>query len=337
MLSLPIPDKTFLTSYANILLPQIRAEITSLETPFHNNVINFLTDQKIKVILTDTPEKLIVHHQNIITRLGNNFNIAGYEQYLAAKKKRDADKTNAERVIFSLYDTPVSNIKKVFNYDEFISGHKITSYWLAEKLDRNTCTYCNRLYTNTIIHKDENTGRVNDSTRLIRPHFDHWYSKSKYPVLALSFFNLIPSCSICNSSIKGDTDFELNTHFHPYFQDVSNGGFKYTYDQDSTKKVSVKVNATPGSKIEKSLKDFKVQEVYNAHSNFELKDMLDLKFKYSENYLDTLLNSTFKDLKLSKQEVYRLIFGVEYDEADFHKRPFSKFKKDILTELGVKL
>lgn len=46
-------------------------------------------------------------------------------------------------------------------------------------------------------------------------------------------------------------------------------------------------------------------------------------------------NNTFK-LEVSKNEAYRMIFGVEYSEDDFYKRPFSKFKMDILSKLGIK-
>ena len=36
---------------------------------------------------------------------------------------------------------------------------------------------------------------------------------------------------------------------------------------------------------------------------------------------------------MSKEEAYRIIFGVEINEENYHKRPFSKFKKDIIEEL----
>ena len=43
----------------------------------------------------------------------------------------------------------------------------------------------------------------------------------------------------------------------------------------------------------------------------------------------------FPKAHLSFKEVYRLAFGVEYDETKFYKRPLSKFKKDILKELNL--
>lgn len=74
--------------------------------------------------------------------------------------------------------------------------------------------------------------------------------------------------------------------------------------------------------------------VYSKHSEKELQDLIDLRLKYSENYLKTLLEDTFDSkLNLSKEEKYRLIFGIELSEDSMHKRPFSKFKKDIIEEL----
>ena len=43
----------------------------------------------------------------------------------------------------------------------------------------------------------------------------------------------------------------------------------------------------------------------------------------------------FPNRGLSKEETYRLLFGTELDAKDFHKRPMSKFKHDILKELGI--
>ncbi|WCM41907.1 hypothetical protein MG290_13335 [Flavobacterium sp. CBA20B-1] len=38
---------------------------------------------------------------------------------------------------------------------------------------------------------------------------------------------------------------------------------------------------------------------------------------------------------LDRDEVYRLAFGVHFQEAKFDRRPLSKMKKDILIELGI--
>lgn len=230
-----------------------------------------------------------------------------------------------------------SIVEKVFDYHKLISNSKATSYEISKKIGINTCTYCNRNYTLTIVEKDKNTGNENDSTRISRPQFDHFFSQNDYPLLSLSIYNLIPCCSNCNSTIKGSKPLELKRHLHPYVREEnkSEEQFKFSYEFDELlSKLSVKLTFENESyKIKNTLDFFKINEVYNAHSDFELKDLYNLRYKYSKNYLDNLCNKTFEGLSLSQEEAYRMIFGIEIKEEDFHKRPFSKFKKDIIEEL----
>ncbi|OVE56596.1 hypothetical protein [Chryseobacterium mucoviscidosis] len=218
-------------------------------------------------------------------------------------------------------------VEKVFNYKYFISNDKEISYEISQNIGINTCTYCNRNYTLTI--NDENGG-------ISRPQFDHYFSQKDYPLLALSIYNLIPCCNICNSTIKSSKPLELKKHLHPYIEEENNKekDFIFSFDFDETlSKFNVKINYEEKSKIKETLDFFKIKEVYNAHSNFELKDLYHLRYKYSKNYLDILCNKTFEGLNLSQEEAYRMIFGIEINEDDYHRRPFSKFKHDIIEEL----
>lgn len=224
-------------------------------------------------------------------------------------------------------------VEEIFNYKKYISGVKNFSYELSRKIGINTCAYCNRNYTLTIINKDNETGRENDSTRIVRPHFDHWFSQADYPLLALSIYNLIPSCYICNSSIKSSKPLNLNEHLHPYIKEENtiNKDFIFSYDLDELPRLEVKVICAKDSKIQKTLDFFKIQEVYNAHANFELKNLYDLRYKYSDTFLEIVENNFGGIMK--KQEAYELIFGIEFENQNYHKRPFSKFKNDIIKEL----
>ena len=64
---------------------------------------------------------------------------------------------------------------------------------LCDDLGIKVCPYCNRSYIHTLKHHG------------VRPQYDHFFSKIKYPYLAVSLYNLIPSCSICNQA-KSDID-----------------------------------------------------------------------------------------------------------------------------------
>lgn len=208
-------------------------------------------------------------------------------------------------------------------------------------LNIDTCIYCNKNYT---LYFDGNFARA---------ELDHWFPKEKFPLLALSFYNLIPSCHSCNHK-KGNGDKIIKSKFlnnenakeieiqnwwnnealtkliHPYFDKID---FSFSYNVESLNTYSSKIKVKRNSRSENTIKFNKTKEIYEVQSSKELKDLCDLRLKYSKNYLDILCNKTFKGLNLSQEEAYRMIFGIEINADDYHKRPFSKFKHDIIEEL----
>ncbi|MCD2423297.1 hypothetical protein LQ567_11040 [Niabella pedocola] len=200
------------------------------------------------------------------------------------------------------------------------------AYNLAENLDIPTCIYCNRIYTKTVTSE---LGK-----KVTRPTFDHWFPQSEYPLLALSFHNLIPSCSVCNSGVKGSATFSLNTHFHPYYKyPGATFDYKFSYTLNALRKYQFRIK-TPNSFSENSVKAFALEDIFKAHED-EISDLIRIKETYSDRYIQILEDSVLKTVRVSKKEVYRLAFGVHFHEKDFDRRPLSKMKKDILTELGV--
>ncbi|WP_052444694.1 hypothetical protein [Flammeovirga sp. OC4] len=222
-------------------------------------------------------------------------------------------------------------LEKLINYETWFKNkepsYQYSPYHLAKKLDRRTCTYCNRLFTSTITeHGDKKVSKVT------RPQFDHWFPKSKHPLLALSFYNLIPSCSVCNSNIKGSIDMDLDIHHHPYYSEFCNDfGFSIKHIPKNMIKV-ITVGGT--QKTKDTAKQLKLEELYSAHIP-EVKDLINLRKSYSDIYIKCLATYLNKIKKLSESEIHRIIFNVESKKEDYHKVPLSKFKNDILKELGV--
>jgi len=70
----------------------------------------------------------------------------------------------------------------------------------VENLNITVCPFCNREY----VFKFDDTKQ--QKTRTLST-LDHFYDKASYPFLAVSFYNLIPTCSICNSKFKNQKDF----------------------------------------------------------------------------------------------------------------------------------
>lgn len=229
---------------------------------------------------------------------------------------------------------PTLILKSIFNYSEFSKNKKYCAYTLAENLNIRTCLYCNRQYTLTVINKKD---------QITRPEFDHFFDQGTYPLLALSIYNLIPSCHICNSTLKHTKPFNLKDYIHPYVNKDILNQYRYTYlphdvtsilGGNSKLQVEIVSEGQPDSvRINNTKNIFKLEDIFNGHTE-ELTDIFDIRYKLSERYLEELMK-TYTHLGINREEIYKLAFGVHYSEDDFVRRPFSKIKKDILKELGV--
>ena len=118
--------------------------------------------------------------------------------------------------------------KKLFRYSQLSRINKSNpekiSYWLQRQLQVPVCPFCNRIYTTTLFRES------------VRPAFDHFFPRSEYPYLAVSLFNLIPICDICNKAKSDRIDsiiypydesfdecFESNLPVHAAFRVIPNG------------------------------------------------------------------------------------------------------------------
>ena len=286
----------------------------------------------VKRFIKNNLDLLINGKPDELYRLNENFYNAirhyCYNDYLIFLNAPKRGGTPNQITIKNKYSKLHKRIEKIINYSNwFIKSHKQYDYALAEKLNIPSCTYCNRIYTNTM--------KTEDGRKVMRPQFDHWFPKSKFPLLALSFYNLIPSCSVCNSSAKSDTVFYLDKHLHPYVDSDLLRRFSFTYDYFKTlNKYNIKISHKYGDKKAfTTFSDMNLQVMFNAHIS-ELQDLIITKKAYSNSYLLNMIKA-YPKANLSYEEIYRLAFGTEFKDEDFYKRPFSKFKKDILSELKL--
>lgn len=140
-------------------------------------------------------------------------------------------------------------------------------YWLVNQLGITVCPYCNHNYIFTRDPENEK-GRAN---------LNHYYPKSENPYLALSFYNLIPCCKVCNSNgIKGTQKIGVN----PY-----EGGFENSYlfivknlaefflssDKETmvefveNKFYPQELSLDDKKGIEKNIEVFRLNELYSQH------------------------------------------------------------------------
>ena len=206
-------------------------------------------------------------------------------------------------------------------YNNWSSRTKYGAYTFVKKLDLKTCPYCNRNYTFIV-----------DKTGNLRPELDHFYPKSIYPFLAMSFYNLIPSCPICNHTKSSKVSENL---INPY--DIKDDDFKFTYKPTdiSFSEVESKKYNMDSFEIEFKNKNenidiFKLDELYKQHKDIVV-DLLMKKAYYPKSYIEELE----KSFGFTKDEIYRYLLNNYKKEEDLHKRPLSKLIKDISEELDL--
>ena len=84
------------------------------------------------------------------------------------------------------------DVKAIFNYET--KFQPIISKFFEKYVEVHTCYYCNIDHIN--VFNDFKGESKNGFT------LDHFIDKGTYPYLALSLYNLVPSCYTCNSKIK---------------------------------------------------------------------------------------------------------------------------------------
>jgi len=102
---------------------------------------------------------------------------------------------------------------KIFDYKKFRNSHFCKELLIKIGFKSATCPYCNNNKLDVIVL---NKNSSKDEKLKAYLDIDHFYPKAQNPFFALSFFNLIPSCHKCNSGDKGDKEFSIETHIHPY-------------------------------------------------------------------------------------------------------------------------
>lgn len=231
---------------------------------------------------------------------------------------------------------------KIFNYDRFINTgflKKWSAYDLCEKLDINVCPYCNRIYTFTVkkINISHNGNISNDN--IIRPELDHYFPRSKYPMLSLSFFNLIPCCKICNSSIKGENELNLKKYLHPYIDGLS-GGYTFDYEpldikafDGNKEKVNIKISKTiTDFKSDNNLDFFHIETIYKKHNDI-VAGLIWTRRTYVDSLLEEIENTLNSNGKItSKEQLFNNLFNPpKLDEI--LNRSLGKLNKDIIDKL----
>lgn len=207
----------------------------------------------------------------------------------------------------------------IFNYPGFRRSSKCHEILSALGFDSSTCPYCNDIRL-SIVDATKSLSKVALKKALL--DVDHFKPKSVYPFLAVSFYNLLPSCHICNSSYKGNKNFNHISHIHPH---VSSFDDVYQFDVsfgllNSGDDKSIKINKIE-RRAEGSLSDLGLVARYQAHVG-EIEELISFFNKY-KNSPDRQM---FKDAILGDRKTPRNASSILNSER-------GKLKRDILKNI----
>lgn len=225
-------------------------------------------------------------------------------------------------------------VRDVISYEWYRNTDRPAFYF--SKFNILFCPYCNKDEIQNIQKIDLVSGNEL-TTRLYQ--LDHFYPKSRYPYLSLSFFNLIPGCATCNATLKGEKDFNISTHFNP-FHISFNEHFKFRVNSiipNNSSEISITFNNLT-THDESQIVDFEILHRYNQEATKEILFNLIKIFKYRSHKVQRSIQSQLKGLVGSfvlSNDALLNSQGVPLSPEQINKKHLGKIKRDICQQMEI--
>lgn len=232
------------------------------------------------------------------------------------------------------------NLATIFDYGKFSQKPTDGKQWYAAKLMKEAlknlvyCPYCNA----DMVYAMDTRGRI------ARSAFDHFFPAGRYPFLALSLYNLIPSCHRCNSSFKNARYKEPKGSFHPYRDDVDDATrfvlvgltneMRYREPEDNT--LSVRLLPRPNhpdaeqARLENYQALFRIDEVYSQLYNDQALRILHLGTIMNKVYLSEIARRLL--LAGLQVDAAKLLLDTPLKRSEIDRHHLAKLKLDILEQ-----
>lgn len=334
------------------------------------NVWDKVVNEIEKLIKKDSNEKFLIKENELkeIIKI-EKIKILNYKKIIHTGEIYSFKFTNKKNIrihinhfkkCFNEKDTLADAIHKFFDYKEFCDCKEIkvnnkqvkwNRHQLIASLGVTVCPYCNRQFISSYVEND---------CLKTTADLDHYYSQNEYPYLALSLYNFIPSCQICNSRFKIAKNFHDEPHLYPYkeeFGDIAKFRTAFYDDEERKEKIEdddrydidylmgnsnnfkLQINVDEpeseiGRKIKNSMDTFHLEDLYNSHKDY-VSELFKKSIIYNESRIDELY-SQYPDLFNSKEEIVQMVVSNYICDEDLGKRPLAKLTKDICEELGLK-
>ena len=227
---------------------------------------------------------------------------------------------------------------KLFDYNKLYKKENWNRHELLSLIGIEVCPYCQRNY-------------ISSYGKKTTADLDHFYPKSLYPFLALSLYNFIPSCQICNSRFKGNKD--ARDSLYLYDEGFDELGIKFRTSEEVIVEIlgekdsdfSVEIDCKniedkeKENKVKNSIKNLGLDKVYEKSHNQYIQNLLYTVEKYPENYLEACGEMFENDNNKKKQleEYFKDIVKEPYRKRIENGEPLAKLTKDILEEFNIKI
>lgn len=336
------------TPRINSIVPKIENDLKNSISSFPNDLANLFTENgivstkkiqeflklNINQIEKEPALKAYIERCSLVSKLLNDINKQSYDKWFkqnsnkvinnyldekfyeynikyptypliyppkatAIKWSKDLKKEIVKSVLYEPYGS-------VFDYNKIDDK---TRHTLMDSLNIPVCPFCNRQYITSL--DDMKKGQKRSTADL-----DHFFPKSDYPLFALSLFNFVPSCQVCNSRMKSDNfmDDDGIRPIYPYeerFDDsvVFQASASNVKDAKELlmiwlgeRKDNLKIELDYGKKddgaelteyqkhVKRSIELYHLEEVYQAHKNYVSDLMLKKRIYDDGEYLKGLKN-----------------------------------------------
>lgn len=302
-----------------VILPRVRRRSNKKETnkvlydAFIDQILGG-TDQKEKIVKYCISENLADLIDEFEEQFEKMFKFS-FKSPVEDEEKKIAEEVR--RILDNIFAYKGFNEGATVNYDgkSFLWNRHV----YVVKTGVKVCPYCNREYI---------TSYVGDEHEKTTADVDHYYLKSLYPYLQMNINNMIPSCNICNSKMKGQKDIR---HLNPYVDSTNSMLFKIPfcnvdnlYSGDVEKII---IDDRKNSRAKASIEIFKLDKIYQTHTE-EAEEV----FWEVRNY------KAF----VNEKQFYKEAMGLEiksspkwfrFLEDDPLNRPLTKMKQDIYRQL----
>ncbi len=228
-------------------------------------------------------------------------------------------------------------LAEVFVYDKVTPDDKRQ---IIEGLGIQVCPYCNRAYISNFEDK------LDKKNKRASADLDHFYCKRAFPLFALSLYNFVPSCKVCNQIFKHDINMDILYPYSGAYDSFARFKLRMGSGTVSASKVCgwkkgnelyvSLLNNSERDKAEREISLFRIEELYQCHNDFAE------KLLYRKNVLGKRAQREIWEFitkskvgiwdKVDCEEFSIFFYGVNRYMPEYEKRntPLGKLIIDIL-------